>query len=156
MTHKKAIVSTDIPAETESGFPEPFASQMGSSAWRGLSDEFGLTLFGVNLEVIEPNGQSALRHWHSNSEEFVYVLSGELQLVTNRGKQKLLQGMCVGFKAGIDDGHHLINESTLPASFIVIGSRVSDDEVFYPDDNLQWLETESGERVAADKLGKKY
>jgi uncharacterized cupin superfamily protein len=156
MSHKKAIISADVPTETESGFPEPFATKMGNSAWRGLSNEFGLTQFGVNLEVIEPNGQSALRHWHSKSDEFVYILSGELQLVTNQGKQKLHQGMCVGFKAGTDDGHHLINESTMPASFIVIGSRVSGDEVFYPDDNLQWLETESGDRIAADKLGNKY
>lgn len=156
MEHKQAIAGTEVFAETESGFPEPFCTKMGQSAWRGLSDEFDLTQFGVNLEVIEPGGQSALRHWHSKSDEFVYIVSGELQLVTNRGHQNLEKGMCVGFKAGVEDGHHLINVSSRPATFLVVGARVPNDEVVYPDDNLQWLEVESGGRVAADKSGKAY
>ena len=36
--------------------------------------------------------QSALRHWHTLEDEFVYVLSGEVVLVTDAGEQTLRAG----------------------------------------------------------------
>src|SRR5438034_6937785 len=39
-----------------------------------------LTKLGVNLVKLGPGGQSALRHWHTLEDEFVYVLEGEVHL----------------------------------------------------------------------------
>jgi len=68
-----------------SGYPEPFRSRMGDRVKRRLGDACGLTRFGVNLVTLGPGGQSALRHWHTREDEFVYVLEGEVVLVTDAG-----------------------------------------------------------------------
>lgn len=61
--------------------------------------------------TLNPNAQSALRNWHSKSDEFVYVLQGRLWPITDEGEQELTAGMCVGFKAGEPNGHHLHHRS---------------------------------------------
>jgi len=153
---KTAIDSLEVKAETDCTFPEPFKSRMGQSEWRGLGDYFGLTQFGSNLEVLYPNAQSALRHWHTKSDEFLYVIDGELVLATDEGETILHEGMCAGFKAGVKNGAHLINRSNTPARFLVIGTRVKGDKVYYPDDDFQWLVKEDGSMQAARKDGTYY
>ena len=112
-----------------------------------LGTIFGLDQFGVNLTELAPGAQSALRHWHRAEDEFVYVLSGEVVLVTDAGGERLGLGDCIGFKAGAPDGHHLVNRSGEPATYLEIGSRrVSEDRVTYPDDDLEARPDESGRR----------
>lgn len=48
-----------------SPFPEPFKSILGEGEWRGLGQHFAPSQFAVNLEVLHPGAQSALRQWHS-------------------------------------------------------------------------------------------
>ena len=154
MTKVKDTLS--LKGDTSNPFPEPFKSLLGKAECKGLGGLFGLTQFGVNLEVLEPDAQSALRHWHTQSDEFVYVLSGELCLVTDDGEQTMRAGMCAGFPAGIENGHHLINRSSDQATFIVIGSRELGDEAHYPDDDFKWVVNSSGKWVACKKDGTPY
>lgn len=137
------------------GYPEPYRSRMGDRAKRRLGDALGLRQFGVNLVTLAPGGQSALRHWHSQEDEFVYVLEGELVLVTDAGEQALAKGMCAGYPGGRRDAHHLLNRSAAPAVYLEIGSRMPGDDCFYPDDDLLWVELESG-TIAAHKDGRPY
>ncbi|TMH87470.1 MAG: cupin domain-containing protein [Betaproteobacteria bacterium] len=81
-----------VPVVRGSGYPEPFKSRMGDRAKRRLGDACGLTKLGVNLVRLGPGGQSALRHWHTLEDEFVYVLEGEVTLVTSSGEQLLKAG----------------------------------------------------------------
>ena len=74
-----------------------------------LSNAAGLTQFGVNLTRLKPGAASALRHWHENEDEFVYILEGECMLVEDDGEILLKAGDCAGFKAGVPNGHHLVN-----------------------------------------------
>ena len=136
-------------------YPEPFYSQMGKVVSRALGDACGLSKLGVNWVVLEPEAQSALRHWHTLEDEFVYVLEGEITLVTNAGPQVLTAGQCAGFPAGQRDGHHLVNRSDRPARYLEIGNRFDGDDCFYPDDDMLWITTESGWH-AAHKSGKPY
>jgi uncharacterized cupin superfamily protein len=138
-----------------SGYPEPFKSKMGGRAKQRLGEACGLTKFGVNLVTLGPGGQSALRHWHTLEDEFVYVLEGEVVLVTDAGEQVLGAGMCAGYPAGKRDAHHFVNRSPRPAKYLEIGNRIEGDVGFYPDDDLMWLETEQG-TVAAHKDGRRY
>jgi len=137
-----------------SGYPEPFKSRMGDRTKKRLGDACGLTKFGVNLVTLPPGGQSALRHWHTLEDEFVYVLEGEVVLATNEGEQTLTAGMCAGYPAGRQDGHHFINRSTRPAKYLEVGNRIEGDNAFYPDDDLMILER--GKGVYAHKDGRKY
>ncbi len=126
-----------------SGYPEPFKSRMGQRVKRRLGEACGLTGFGVNLVTLPAGGQSALRHWHTREDEFVYVLSGEVTLVTDAGEQKLGAGTCVGYPANSGDAHHLINRSGVEATYLEVGSRVDADECFYPDDDLLLVDNNS-------------
>ena len=109
---------------------------MGDRVKRRLGDACGLTRFGVNLVTLGPGGQSALRHWHTREEEFVYVLEGVLVLVTDAGEQELRPGDCAGYPAGTGDGHHMINRSGAAASYLEVGNRDEADVGHYPDDDL--------------------
>ena len=79
-----------------------------------------------------------MRHWHTHEDELVYVLEGEVVLRTNAGEQVLGPGMCAGFKAGVEDGHQLVNRSTQPAVYLEISSRDAADVGCYPDVDLAY------------------
>lgn len=118
------------------GYPAPYDKATEGRTKRRLTQALGLTRFGVNVTELAPNGASALRHWHSHEDEFVYVLQGEVTLVTDDGEQVLGPGMCAGFPAGRPDGHCLENRSDRPALIIEIGARDMADECHYPDVDL--------------------
>ena len=139
----------------ESGYPEPYRSRMGDRAKKKLGNACGLTRFGVNLVSLGAGGQSALRHWHTLEDEFVYVLSGEVVLISDEGEQTLRAGMCAGYPAGKRSAHHFINRSDAPAQYFEVGNRIDGDNAFYPDDDLLWMETEGG-TIAAHKDGRRY
>lgn len=154
-----ALPALDVPEVRGSGYPEPFKSRMGDRAKRRLGEAFGLTQFGVNLVVLGPGGQSALRHWHTLEEEFVYLLEGELVLVTDAGETTLRAGDCAGYAAGNGNAHHMVNRSATPARYLEVGGRCPGDVAFYPDDDLLWVMREQdGQAVetAVHKDGRPY
>lgn len=144
-----------IEEHSGTSYPEPFASRMGPHSWKNLGDAFGLTQYGVAIDTLGPGAQSALRHWHTLEDELVYMLEGELVLVTNEGETTMTAGMVAGFKAGVRDAHHLVNRSDKAARFLVVGSRIEGERSFYPDDDLMWVWNEDG-RYAAHKDGTPY
>ena len=141
-----ALNPTEVAAATGSGYPEPFRSRVAARRKQKLGDALGLKNFGVNLTTIPPGAMSALRHWHSHEEEFIYIVSGELALVTDTGEQRLLPGMCAGFPAGKADGHCLLNRSDRDAVYLEVGDRKPDDTVTYPDDDIAAPATSQGRR----------
>jgi uncharacterized cupin superfamily protein len=150
-----AIDPAEVPEKRGSGYPEPFRSRMGERGKRRLGDAAGLTKLGINLVALAPGGQSALRHWHTLADEFVYVLEGEVVLVTNAGEQRLTAGACAGYAAGARDGHHFVNRSSSVARYLEIGNRIEGDNAFYPDDDLLLCEDENG-GYYAHKDGRRY
>jgi uncharacterized cupin superfamily protein len=119
-----------------SNYPEHFKPRVAGRRKRRLGNALGLTNFGVNLTTIEPGSSSALRHWHLKQDEFIYIVSGELVLVTDAGEQLLTAGNCAGFPAGKADGHHLVNRSARDAVYLEVGDRTPGDGAQYPDDDL--------------------
>ena len=102
---------------------------------KALGDAGGLTQFGVNYTRLKPGAASAHRHWHETEDELVYVLEGELVLVEDDGETILRPGDAAAFKAGVDNGHHLVNRSDRPCLFYAIG-RGSTTDAHYPDVDL--------------------
>src|SRR5438445_8708427 len=113
-----ALDPNTVEEKRGSGYPEPFKSRMGERVKRRLGEACGLTRFGVNLVTLGPGAQSALRHWHTLEDEFVYVLEGEVVLVSEGGEQTLSAGMCAGYPAGRRDAHHFVNRSAAPARYL--------------------------------------
>lgn len=143
--HPVALRAEDAPARLKpSNYPEPFASRMAGRVKRPLGDLFGLTNFGVNLTRLAPGAVSALRHAHSRQDEFVYLLQGELTLLTDAGETRLTPGMCAGFKAGTGDAHCLRNDGAEEAVYLEVGDRSEGDVGSYPDDDLQAVRADGG------------
>src|SRR5689334_235061 len=118
MTDRKGRRAADIEGHTTSNYPDVFRVRLNGRRTRKLGDLFGLDQFGVNLTELGPGAMSALRHWHSHEDEFVYILEGEVTLVTDAGEELLRPGDCMGFKAGVADGHHLANRSSQPVRYL--------------------------------------
>jgi len=141
-----AIDPATVPAVTGSRYPEPFRSRVATRRKQRLGDALGLKNYGVNLTTIPPGAVSALRHWHSHEHEFIYMVSGELTLVTNDGEQRLTPGMCAGFPAAKADGHCLANRTQRDAVYLEVGDRRPEDAVTYPDDDIAGQATPQGRR----------
>ncbi|WP_196161513.1 cupin domain-containing protein [Reinekea sp. G2M2-21] len=150
------INALEIKCESDNPFPEIFHNKMGASIFRGLSDHFQLNSFGVNMEVVQPGGSSGLKHWHTESEEFVFVLSGNLVLHYGEETFQLSSGDCIGFKAAEGIGHRLVNKTDREASFLVVGSRPDGDKAVYDEDDFQWVVKDNGDWVASRKTGEPY
>ena len=139
-----------------SSYPEPFRAAVAGRAKRALGDALGLTHFGVNQVRLPPGCASSQRHWHSHEDEFVYVLDGEITLLTDAGLQVLTAGMVAGFPAGRADGHQLVNRSDRDAVYLEVGDRnPAADEVTYPDIDMR-LRTVHGEYQFQHKDGTPY
>src|SRR5688572_29365830 len=133
----------NLPGRRKAIYPAEFAAGFDKRIKRALGDAGGLTQFGVNLTTLEPGAMSALRHWHKHEDEFVFVLDGEVTLITDAGEDVLGRGMAATFPAGEPDAHHLVNRSSEPATFLEIGTRSPVEDVVYPDVDL-WFQRRDG------------
>lgn len=120
-----------------SSYPAPFHEPCANRVRRALGDAGGLTDFGVNLLELPPGAWSSQRHWHSAEDEFVYVVSGELVLITDAGEEILRAGDCAAFPKNVADGHHLVNRSGKTAVCLEAGGRADDDVCAYPDIDMR-------------------
>jgi uncharacterized cupin superfamily protein len=122
-----------LPAVVGTLYPSPFDRPCRTRERRKLGDAAGLTQYGVNLLRLPPGAWSSQRHWHSHSDEFIYVLAGEVALVGDDGEETLRGGDAAGFKAGDANGHCLQNRSNGEALVLEIGSRIAGDSSEYSD-----------------------
>jgi uncharacterized cupin superfamily protein len=133
------------PTVTGSGYPSPFNEVCATRVRRRVGDAAGIDQFGVNFTRLPPGCWSSQRHWHTAEDEFVFVVEGEVVLVTGSGEETLRAGDCAGFKAGEPDGHHFQNRSGRDAFLLEIGTRRrDDDETTYPDIDLHISKGRSG------------
>lgn len=92
-TKPTVVDPATIEPRTKSVYPEPYAKVCDGREKQALGDAAGLTQFGVNLTRLKPGATSALRHWHVEEDEFIYILEGEATLITDAGEQVLGPGM---------------------------------------------------------------
>jgi uncharacterized cupin superfamily protein len=144
-----------VKTEVYTGYPEPFKKAVAGRERKRLGNAVGLDQFGVNLTRLKPGMQSSQRHWHETEDELVYVLEGELVLCENDGETVLKPGDAAGFKAGVANGHCLVNRSSRDAVFLEIGTRARRDRVDYPDIDLRNEKDERGVRFM-HKSGEPY
>jgi len=144
------------PITNDSDYPAEFRALVAGQERRKLGDAVGLKNFGVNLVRMPPGCASSQRHWHTKQDEFVYVLEGELTLVTDAGEQILTAGSVAGFPAGKPDGHHLVNRSGRSALYLEIGDRTPGDDGEYPDIDMRWRSIDGQRYVYQHKDGRPY
>ena len=82
---------------------------------------------------LPPGAWSSQRHWHTGEDEFVYVLEGEVVLITDAGEEVLRAGDAAGFPANDHNGHCLQNRSGRDVVALEIGSRAAGEVAHYSD-----------------------
>jgi uncharacterized cupin superfamily protein len=128
----------NIPVARGTRYPAPYDApcKMRENIPVGLAA--GLTQFGVNLTRLKPGVWSSQRHWHAKEDEFVYVIEGEVTLVTDAGEEILRPGDCAAFKAGVRDGHTLQNRSSRDVVVLTVGARDDEDWGEYSDIDMKF------------------
>jgi uncharacterized cupin superfamily protein len=135
---------SSIKIESSTGYPAPFRDAVAGRSRQRLGNVVGLDQFGVNLTRLKPGSQSSQRHWHETEDELIYVLEGEIVLCENEGETVLKPGDAAGWKAGVANGHCLVNRTDRDAVYLEIGSRMPRDRAEYPDIDMKVQKDESG------------
>jgi uncharacterized cupin superfamily protein len=133
-----------IPVDSAITYPKPFDKMVEGRSRKRLARTAGLTQFGVNICMLKPGAASSQRHWHENEDELVYVLEGELVLREDSGETVLKPGDAAAWKAGIANGHCLVNRSNRDAIFIEVGTRAASERAHYSDIDMQVVRDASG------------
>lgn len=122
-----------IPHSNATGYPAPFDAEMAGRWWRRLAPAGGLTDFGASHVVLTPGAWSSQRHWHEAEDELLVMISGEAVLVEDGGRTVLRAGDVASWARGVQDGHHLRNESASDCSFVVVSGGDRDGGGAYSD-----------------------
>lgn len=151
---------TILPEHLRTGcaYPVPLDAHCAGRSKVALGDLGGLTQFGVNLTRLAPGSASAHRHWHQNEDELVYMIEGEVVLVEDDAETVLRTGDVATFKAGIENGHMLVNRSKADTVFLEVGTRAAQEVSSYtdPDVDLQMIKTPDGVWKPLHKNGDPY
>jgi len=141
-------IDLDAIAQTNAtGYPPEHAREVAGRWYRRLAPAGGLTEFGASHVVLKPGAWSSQRHWHDGEDEFLVMLSGEAVLVEDDGPTLLRAGDVCAWPKGIENGHHLRNESAADCCFVVVsgGARTAGG---YSDIDMRF--TEDGRYLRRD------
>ncbi len=116
------------------GYPAPFDEPVQGRWYRRLAAPGGLTRMGASHVVLKPGAWSSQRHWHSEEDELLVMISGEAVLVEDEGETVLRAGDIAAWPKGARNGHHLQNRSAQDCVFVAISAGDCDnDHGEYPD-----------------------
>jgi len=122
------------------GYPPPFNQPVAGRWQRKIGEVGGLTELGARHVVLEPGAWSSQRHWHVGEDELLVMLTGRAVLVEDDGETELAPGDVAIWPKGTRNGHHLINRSTEPCSFVCV-SAGKDADGAYSDIDMMWSES---------------
>ena len=135
---------SQIPFKGGTDYPGKLAEAVAGRSVQRIGDAGGLTQYGVNIVQLEPRGISALRHYHMEQDEFAIVLSGTCTLIDDDGEHKMQPGDCATFPAGDTNGHHFVNNTDAPVTFLVVGTRTPTETCYYSDLDMMVKDDENG------------
>lgn len=141
-----ALDPRSIEMRSGSTYPSPHDEICAGRKKAKIGDVLGLKNFGVNYVYLAPGSASSQRHWHTKQDEFIYIVEGDIVLVTDAGEQTLTAGMVAGFPGGKPDGHHLINRTQSDAFYMEVGDRTAGDGGEYSDIDMRAVRVDGGVR----------
>ena len=114
-----------IPQTNATGYPAPFDEEVAGRWYRRFAPAIGLSRFGASHVVLKSGAWSSQRHWHESEDELLVMIAGEAVLVENatdehEGRSILKPGDICAWPSGVENGHHLRNESHADCVFLVI------------------------------------
>lgn len=127
-----------IPQTTSTSYPSPYDRDVAGRHYRRVARAMGLTRLGMSECTLEPGAWSSQRHWHEGIDEIVVMIDGEAVLVEDGGETILRAGDIATFGADVANGHHLVNRSDRPCTFVTIDNAEGEGDCHYPDIDLVW------------------
>ena len=125
---KRPVHADDVPAESW------YQGTDREIRGRPLSDVGGKAKIGFGYMELPPGSNTKPGHWHSHEEEHLYALAGEATLHLGSERLPLRPGSYVCFPAGQAEPHHLENTGTETFVYLIVGERIAEDRVTYPDE----------------------
>ena len=124
------IRSTNEVAERAHIYPQS-TEPMGPV--RRLGKEAGLERIGINIQRLPPGSRSSWPHAEENEEEFVYVISGEVDAWIDGHLHRMVAGDLAAFPVGTGISHCFINNGEQEALLLVGGEAARQgSRIFYP------------------------
>ena len=111
-----------VEPSNRTGYPDPFHKPVTGRWWKRIAPLAGLTEMGASHVTLEPGAWSSQRHWHDEEDEMVVMLTGTAVLIEDEGETELKAGDIAAWPKGSTNGHHMINRSSEPCTFIAISA----------------------------------
>lgn len=86
-----------------------------------------------DMRQLNPGKYSFPYHYHHNSEELMYIISGEMTVRTPEGLEIIRPGEMVFFELGETSAHQFFNHSEAPCVYLDIRTNMGIDVTEYPD-----------------------
>ena len=86
-----------------------------------------------DIRRLNPGKYSFPYHFHRNSEELMFVISGEMTIRTPNKLEIIETGQMVFFELGETSAHQFYNHSDLPCVYLDIRTNMGFDLTEYPD-----------------------
>ena len=128
-----------LPQANTTGYPAPFDAPLAGRWFRRLAPASGLTAMGASHVVLKPGAWSSQRHWHNDEDELLVMLTGEAVLIENEGRTPLRPGDICAWPMGVENGHHIVNESNDDCSFIAVSAGNSGGSGSYSDIDMRFV-----------------
>jgi len=123
------ISSTDVPEDTHC-YPN---SDEQMAAGRSISRMAGMKKIGLHYTRVKPGQRTSYPHAEEREEEFVFVISGEVDAWIDGHLHRMKAGDLAGFPAGTGTCHAFLNNGSEDAILLVGGERgKSDNRIYYP------------------------
>lgn len=131
MTNRPSFIlsTSDVPEHTHV-YPQSSES-MGPVSRIGKAA--GLERIGINIQRLPPGTRSSWPHAEENEEEFVYVVSGQVDAWVDGHLHRMNPGDLAAFPAGTGISHCFINNAEQEAVLLVGGEAPKPgSRIFYP------------------------
>lgn len=86
-----------------------------------------------DIRRLDPGKYSFPYHFHHNSEELMYIISGQMTVRTPEGLNVIGPGELVFFELGETSAHQFFNHSAAPCVYLDIRTNMGIDLTEYPD-----------------------
>lgn len=86
----------------------------------------------LHEEILAPGKRSSRTHFHSTKQECMYVLEGEIFVVSSEEEKSFRAGELILVPPG-GKGHHLENRSSSPARYFSVATQFRGDRVTFVD-----------------------
>lgn len=96
-----------------------------------ISDTFASDGIFLSHEIIRPNSKSSGAHFHTETDEIIYILEGNITAVEDETEMKLSAGDSILFERQSGKYHFLKNESDSNCVALVIRRKMTTEDVVF-------------------------